>query len=333
MKLPRASIPRASGRALEPLRRRLALGEVRIRSKDAGEEELVAGANAAAAVANRRNLARQASADNGPAKTLCHSPIRFRQGDDVLLSHTFDTQCKLDRLDRIQLALRYDESWNYLQIHIEKLGALYEAATTTPLGDPEHWNIATWREVEPSEESNEIKTWTILRKIDSGPQYVSDPHKLKITLVIHRARLLRAWWEKLSRNYAVTLDYIPFGRYTATSIFLVILNIIGTIFSCSLVAYSFARLNWPGRDFCFIVMLAGLMIPPQVTMIPTIPYFSTSRLLQYALPALGSKLSGFSILYLSAAPILQGHSTRPRRSGPNRWLRLLRIYWHIMCRS
>jgi len=42
----------------------------------------------------------------------------------------------------------------------------------------------------------------------------------------------------------------------------------GTVLSCSLVAYAFARLRWPGRDVLFAVMLATMMVPPMVTMIP-----------------------------------------------------------------
>ncbi|HMO57453.1 MAG TPA: carbohydrate ABC transporter permease [Roseiflexaceae bacterium] len=43
---------------------------------------------------------------------------------------------------------------------------------------------------------------------------------------------------------------------------------IGTVLSSALVAYSFARMNWPGRDFCFAVCLATMMIPFQVRLVP-----------------------------------------------------------------
>jgi ABC-type glycerol-3-phosphate transport system permease component len=104
--------------------------------------------------------------------------------------------------------------------------------------------------------------------VDSGPQYESDPHKIKITLEIKKNSVLGAWWAKIRRNYSLALDHIPFWRYVSTSCFLIILNMVSTLFSCSLVAYSFARLQWPGRNFCFALMLATMMIPGQVTMIP-----------------------------------------------------------------
>ena len=47
----------------------------------------------------------------------------------------------------------------------------------------------------------------------------------------------------------------------------------GQIFSASLVAYGFARFRFPGRDILFLVMLSTLMLPPQVTIIPTFLLF------------------------------------------------------------
>ena len=80
---------------------------------------------------------------------------------------------------------------------------------------------------------------------------------------------------QVQRNYRGALDYIPFWRYAATSVFLVILNIVGTVFSCSLVAYAFARLHWPGRNFCFGLMLATMMIPPPGDDDPLLPDHQT----------------------------------------------------------
>lgn len=53
------------------------------------------------------------------------------------------------------------------------------------------------------------------------------------------------------------------------TIILVILNTIGTLLSSSLVAFAFARMRFRGRNVLFIVVLSTLMLPPQVTLIPT----------------------------------------------------------------
>ena len=51
------------------------------------------------------------------------------------------------------------------------------------------------------------------------------------------------------------------------------LTIVGQVFSCSLVAYAFARLQWPGRELWFGILLATMMLPGQVTMIPVFMIF------------------------------------------------------------
>jgi multiple sugar transport system permease protein len=45
-------------------------------------------------------------------------------------------------------------------------------------------------------------------------------------------------------------------------------SVIGTLISCSLVAYGFAIVKWPGRDIVFVIVLATMMLPTQVTLIP-----------------------------------------------------------------
>lgn len=54
----------------------------------------------------------------------------------------------------------------------------------------------------------------------------------------------------------------------ANTVVVTVLSVIGQVLSCSLVGYSFARLRFRGRDPLFIIMIATMMLPPQVTMIP-----------------------------------------------------------------
>jgi len=117
-------------------------------------------------------------------------------------------------------------------------------------------------------DSNRIKLWIPYRETDAGPQYESRPGKVRLVVTLRQSSRARAWYHKCTRNYRTALRYIPFWRYAATSAFLVVMNILGNLFACSLVAYAFARLHWPGRNLAFGLMLATMMIPPQVTMIP-----------------------------------------------------------------
>ena len=75
------------------------------------------------------------------------------------------------------------------------------------------------------------------------------------------------------RNYPHALAYIPFLRYTLNTFTLCALNVLGTVLSCSLVAYSLAKIRWQGRDPVFYSLLATMILPGQVTMIPTFAIF------------------------------------------------------------
>ncbi len=69
-------------------------------------------------------------------------------------------------------------------------------------------------------------------------------------------------------NYPDAVTYITFFLYLRNTITIAVLATIGVLISSSLVAYSLARIPWPGRNFLFILTVATLMLPFQVTMIP-----------------------------------------------------------------
>ena len=77
-------------------------------------------------------------------------------------------------------------------------------------------------------------------------------------------------WE----NYLGAVTQIRFFLFLRNTIILAILACIGSLLSCPVVAYSFSRLQWPGRDLIFIISLATMMIPFQVTMIPLFLVFT-----------------------------------------------------------
>ncbi len=74
----------------------------------------------------------------------------------------------------------------------------------------------------------------------------------------------RLAWE----NYREAFSFGMWGRWTLNTVVITGVAVIGTLLSTSLVAYSFARLRWPGRDTLFSVVLATMMLPGVVTMIP-----------------------------------------------------------------
>ena len=71
-------------------------------------------------------------------------------------------------------------------------------------------------------------------------------------------------WE----NYREVFDSVPFGRFYINTILVTIARTIGGVFIASLAGFAFARLRFPGRDLVFFVLLAGLMVPDQVLIVP-----------------------------------------------------------------
>jgi multiple sugar transport system permease protein len=69
-------------------------------------------------------------------------------------------------------------------------------------------------------------------------------------------------------HYFDALTIQPFGRYIFNSFFIALLVVIGQLITASMGAYAFARLRFPGRDRLFLLYLATMMVPGQVTLIP-----------------------------------------------------------------
>lgn len=76
------------------------------------------------------------------------------------------------------------------------------------------------------------------------------------------------------QNYVEAWTTKPFGTYLKNTFFILVLNEIGVLGSASLCAYGFARVNFQGKNFWFGVVLATMMLPGVVLMIPTFVIFS-----------------------------------------------------------
>ncbi|QGI03000.1 carbohydrate ABC transporter permease [Bacillus subtilis subsp. subtilis] len=90
-------------------------------------------------------------------------------------------------------------------------------------------------------------------------------------------------------NYIDVFTIVDFGQYYLNSIIVTVATVIGTVLSSTLVAYGFARIKGKGRDVWFILLLATMMLPPQVTMIPVYMIFAklgwTNTFLPLIVPA------------------------------------------------
>jgi multiple sugar transport system permease protein len=86
--------------------------------------------------------------------------------------------------------------------------------------------------------------------------------------------LKQPWvWSPNWQNFADVWEMINFPRVMGNTLFLAIMTEIGTLTSCALVAFGFARFRFPARDFLFTLLISTLFLPSAVTTIPTYTFF------------------------------------------------------------
>jgi ABC-type glycerol-3-phosphate transport system permease component len=85
-------------------------------------------------------------------------------------------------------------------------------------------------------------------------------------------------------NYPKVFRTIPFLNFFKNSVFVTGVALLGELVSASMVAYSFARLRFPGRKTLFLIVLATMMIPYPVTMVPTFIIFNLLHMVGTYLP-------------------------------------------------
>lgn len=132
-------------------------------------------------------------------------------------------------------------------------------------------------------------------------------------------------------NYAKVFDQVPFGRFYWNSVIVTFFSTAGNVVSASLVAFGFARLRFPGRNLLFLVLLATVMIPYHVTLIPTYVLFRYLHWLDTYLPLIvptwlgGSAFNIFLLRQFFLRLSLElDDAARIDGAGP------LRIYWDIV---
>jgi len=79
-------------------------------------------------------------------------------------------------------------------------------------------------------------------------------------------------------NYSRVFERIPLVRQTANTLYISLFSVLGQIISSSLVAYSLTKIDWKGKKIIFPLVLATMMIPYQVTLIPVYMIFQKLHL-------------------------------------------------------
>jgi multiple sugar transport system permease protein len=133
-------------------------------------------------------------------------------------------------------------------------------------------------------------------------------------------------WE----NFPKTVTFVPFFLYLRNTLIISLSSMVGVVISSSLAAYSLARIRWPGRHILFLLTIATLMLPSQVTLIPVFLVFKNLGWVGDFRPLILPQFFGFAFyIFLMRQffmSIPQELSEAAYVDGANEW----RIFWSVI---
>ena len=142
-------------------------------------------------------------------------------------------------------------------------------------------------------------------------------------------------------NYSKATSYIPFGRYFLNTLIVSVASVVGTLGSGVLAGYAFSIMRWRGRDVTFYIVLATIMLPFPVVMIPLYYIFTRIHWVGTLLPLIIPPFTGqFITPYFSSALAIfllrQFFRSLPfdlvdaaRVDGAGHWTILRNIIWPL----
>ena len=171
------------------------------------------------------------------------------------------------------LPMRQDRSWHRLYVELELDGRRYVCADPLFLGQHRWQELSFKLEEKDGRDERDLGIWPLVPAEDQE-EVLGERDRFRLRLEVERAGPMTAIWRKYTYSYRSAFIATEYRwRYVFNSLYLAVLTIAGQGLSCSLVAFAFARLNWPGRELFFGLLLATMMLPGQVTMIPVFMIF------------------------------------------------------------
>ncbi|MGM0837683.1 MAG: carbohydrate ABC transporter permease [Bacillota bacterium] len=131
-------------------------------------------------------------------------------------------------------------------------------------------------------------------------------------------------------NYLDAMSYIPFFTYLKNTLVITFFSTIGAMLTCPIVAYSFAKLKWPGRNILFVVTIGVMMIPGQVTMIPLFLLFEKIGIVGTPYPLIIPAFFGVPFYIFLLRQFFMGLPDSLREAAKIDGAGEFRIYWQIM---
>ncbi|MFC4601622.1 carbohydrate ABC transporter permease [Cohnella hongkongensis] len=132
------------------------------------------------------------------------------------------------------------------------------------------------------------------------------------------------------RNFVDLFHKYPIATYTWNTLYISVLNIIGKLISCSLVAYGFAKYKAPGKDVLFGILLATMMLPWAVTMVPLFIFYREIGWYNTFLPLWVPSFFGDAFSIFLLRQFMMGVPNELEEAAKIDGAHLFKILWHVV---
>ncbi|MDN4076011.1 carbohydrate ABC transporter permease [Fictibacillus terranigra] len=131
-------------------------------------------------------------------------------------------------------------------------------------------------------------------------------------------------------NFIRTFETMPFFQYTLNTLFLCAANIVGQLISSPLTAYSISKIKWKGRNVVFGIIIATMILPGQVTMIPVYIIFAQLGWVNTYLPLTIGAFFGSAFNIFLLRQFIMGIPNELSEAARIDGASEIRIFWQII---
>ena len=214
-------------------------------------------------------------------QTAASLSYNFQDSDTTRMTAAISSPISIERIRRITLPVRGDASYHRLSLTVfvpqsgtnagsTNNGITYQPTRSFVLGSA-LWTDSVWRvHGIPGElESSQITMQRVETNLAAQSAVeVGAGSQLFLQLSIHQPAYLSIVWDKFTSNYRNLWKTVPYNRYFVNSVFIATASTLLTLFFCSLGGYAFAKYRFRGQKILFGILLASMMVPFQVLLVP-----------------------------------------------------------------
>ncbi len=217
------------------------------------------------------------SSESHNANPVVNLSYNFNEDNVKTISTSLNSSIPLERIRRILIPIHGDASYHQLTFTITTRDKSFTSTKPFVLSSS-LWNDSEWRlnGIPGNLESSQIMVKPIdsdlkMDEISSNENQLFDPDvktELTINLTIDRPPYITIVWNKLTTNYRKLWSVVPYNQYFINSVFIATASTLLTLFFCSLGGFAFAKYQFKGKKVLFGILLASMMIPFQVLLVP-----------------------------------------------------------------